>query len=85
MDSKLDTVDEATNDDEQVFEVPPRKAKKADKKAVTGKSWMAPPHRERHGLRQMLSEALNAHAFNQTGSRLQREKTPGPNASCSAM
>jgi hypothetical protein len=86
MDSKLDTVDEATNDDEQVVKVPPHKAKKADKKkAVTGKSSMSPPHREHHGQRQTLSEALNAHAFSQSGSRLQKEKTSGPNASCSAM
>jgi hypothetical protein len=41
MDSKLDTVDEANN--EQVVD-PPRKAKKADKKkVVTGKALMAPP------------------------------------------
>jgi hypothetical protein len=44
MDSKLDTVDEATNDDEQVVEVLPRKSKRADKNTVTGKSSMAPSH-----------------------------------------
>jgi hypothetical protein len=83
MDSKLGTVDEATNDDEQVVEVPPRKVKGADKKAVPGKSSMTSPHRERHGPRQMLSEDLNAHAFSQSRSCLQREKTPDLNASCS--
>jgi hypothetical protein len=35
MDSKLNTVDEATNDDEQVVEVLPCKAKKVDKKACS--------------------------------------------------
>jgi hypothetical protein len=42
MTSKLDIVDEATNDEEQVVEVPPRKAKRAEKKTVTGESSMAP-------------------------------------------
>jgi hypothetical protein len=42
MDSKLYTIDEATNNDEQVVKVPPRKAKRVDKKAVTRKSSMAP-------------------------------------------
>jgi hypothetical protein len=78
MDSKLDTVNEATNNDKQVVD-PPRKAKKDKKKAVTGKYLMAPPHREHHGPRQTLSKALNAHTFSQSASRLQREKTPGPN------
>jgi hypothetical protein len=80
MDSKLDTVNEATNNDEQVFD-PPRKA---EKKVVKGKASMAPPHQEHHEPCQMLSEALNAHDFSQSGSRLPGEKTPGPNASCSA-
>jgi hypothetical protein len=53
-------------------------SKKKMEKAVTGESSMTPAHRERHGLRQ------DAHAFIQTGSRLQREKAPGPNATCSA-
>jgi hypothetical protein len=81
MHSKLDTVDEDTNNDEQVVEVPLREAKKADKKkVVTGKSSMAPPRREHHGPRQTLSEALNTQAFSQSGSRLQREKPTGLNA-----
>jgi hypothetical protein len=83
MDSKLNTVDEATSDDEQVVD-PPRKAKKADKKkAVTGKALIAPPHWEHHGPRQTLSEALNAHDSSRSSSHLPREKT-GLNASCSA-
>jgi hypothetical protein len=76
--SKLDTVDEAINNDEKVVEVPPRKLKKAEKKAVTGESSMAPLHQERHGPCQ------DAHAFIQAGSRLQREKAPGRNVTCSA-
>jgi hypothetical protein len=67
-----------------VVEVSPRKARKADKKAITEKSSMALLHREHHGPRQTLSEAINAHAFSQTNSRIQREKTSGSNASCSA-
>jgi hypothetical protein len=57
----------------------PNLTRKVEKKAVTGESSMAPPHRERHGPRQ------DTHSFIQTGSRLQREKVPGPYATCSAM
>jgi hypothetical protein len=83
MDSKLNTVEEA-NDDKQLVD-PPRKAKKADKKkVVTEKASMVASHREHQGPRQTLTEALNAHNFSQSGSRLPRENIPGPNASCSA-
>jgi hypothetical protein len=84
MASKLDTIDEAINDDEKRVEVLPRKPKRAEKKAVRGESSMTPPHRERHGPPMILSKPLNAHAFIQTGSRLQREKALDPNATCSA-
>jgi hypothetical protein len=77
MASKIDLIDEALNEDEKVVEVTPPESKKAEKKAVTGKTSMTPPHQERHGPRQ------DAHAFIHPGSR-QQEKVPGPNATCSA-
>jgi hypothetical protein len=82
MDSKLNTIEEANND--KLVVNLPRKAKKAEKKmVVTGKASMVPPHWEHQGPLQTLSEALNAHDFSQSGARLPRKKTPGPNASCS--
>jgi hypothetical protein len=77
MASELDPVDEAFNDDEKVVKVPPPRSKKAEKRAVTGETSMAPPLRERRGPRQ------DPHAFIHTGSR-QRDKAPVPNATCSA-
>jgi hypothetical protein len=77
MASELDPVDEALNNDEKVVEVLPPSSKKAEKKAVTGETSMAPPLRERHGPRQ------DACAFIHPGSH-QQEKAPGPNATCSA-
>jgi hypothetical protein len=78
MASKLDTVDKAINNNEKVVEVPPRKSEKVRRRSQR-ESPRWPPHRERHGPRQ------DAHAFIQSGSRHQREKAPGPNATGSAM
>jgi hypothetical protein len=77
MASELDPVDEALNNDKNLFDVPPPRSKKAEKKTVSSETLMASPLRERHGPCQ------DAHVFIYPGPR-QREKAPGPNATCSA-